>query len=288
MRTKSQVSVYSLSQDTFCAVEASDLELGKIVWALHPKSGDLGSSADLIEECLPHIQRSPSKRISPAKRKQYYINQAVRNSDRIQKSRGRKSLRRLENTRYLMNLDEKDEGQKDDNDSVDPASPTIFTEAITNNSYTKVWNDFLNRSGEEQDKLIRCLDEESCKKHKGKFSSKFEDRREEHPAYTSKDFFQKIDRRLRTTLKRRQIPLGMLEILEEDLLSVFSVKPDSVYTTLLDNSYERLLLHALCQYMDLLSASFNSNGKRQTEVTNKHEYFLTPEPLLSTYLEQNR
>lgn len=71
-----------------------------------------------------------------------------------------------------------------------------------------------------------------------------------------------------------------LENWEERLLSFFSVSPQAVYTALLDNrceaqglggvlartppscshrcsfcSFERLLLHAVCQYMDLISAS---------------------------------
>uniref|UniRef100_A0A452GNY0 R3H-associated N-terminal domain-containing protein n=1 Tax=Gopherus agassizii TaxID=38772 RepID=A0A452GNY0_9SAUR len=51
-----------------------------------------------IEDCLPPVGSSPSKRVSPSKRKQYYINQAIRNSDLIPKAKGRKSLQRLENS----------------------------------------------------------------------------------------------------------------------------------------------------------------------------------------------
>ncbi|XP_014389419.1 PREDICTED: R3H domain-containing protein 4-like [Myotis brandtii] len=46
-----------------------------------------------------------------------------------------------------------------------------------------------------------------------------------------------------------------LETWEERLLRFFSVSPQAVYTAMLDNSFERLLLHAVCQYMDLISAS---------------------------------
>lgn len=52
-----------------------------------------------IEDCLPPLESSPSKRFSPSKRKQYYINKAVRNSDLIPKAKGRKSLQRLENSK---------------------------------------------------------------------------------------------------------------------------------------------------------------------------------------------
>ncbi|XP_041061159.1 R3H domain-containing protein 4 isoform X2 [Carcharodon carcharias] len=239
--------------------------------------------SNLIEDCLPPLHYSPSKRISPAKRKQYYINQAIRNSDLIPRAKGRKSLRRLENTHYLMNLVEKDDCTKDEGDQTDPASPTIFTEACSNDDYIEVWNDFMNRSGEEQEKFLHYLEEEAKKKCKGKVHLNSQDKR---GGYTGKECFQRIDRRLRITLRRRQIPMGTLEFLEEELTGFFAIKPQSVYKAMLENSYERLLLHALCQYLDLVSQSSDCNGKRQTEVSNKGTDFLPPVPLLSAYLEQ--
>lgn len=54
-----------------------------------------------IEDCLPPLQDSPAKRFSPSKRKQYYINKAIRNSDLTPRAKGRKSLQRLENSKGL-------------------------------------------------------------------------------------------------------------------------------------------------------------------------------------------
>ncbi|XP_053906415.1 R3H domain-containing protein 4 isoform X2 [Cuculus canorus] len=238
-----------------------------------------------IEDCLPPLEDSPSKRFSPSKRKQYYINKAIRNSDLIPKAKGRKSLQRLENTRYLMTLLERDECGSDEGELAHSATPSIFTEACNNESYVEIWNDFMNRSGEEQERVLLYLEEEARKKHKRK-PIKNEDKWKEHPAYTPKECFQRISRRLRSTLKRGRIPMGTLEGLEEELLGFFSVTPHSVYTALMDNSFERLLLHALCQYMDLVSASSDIEGKRQMKVSNKHRVFLRPELLLSDYLEQ--
>ncbi|POI21084.1 hypothetical protein CIB84_015169 [Bambusicola thoracicus] len=144
----------------------------------------------------------------------------------------------------------------------------------------------MNRSGEEQERVLLYLEEEARKKQKRKLPLKDKEKWKEHPAYTPKECFQRISRRLRSTLKRGRIPMGMLECLEEELLTFFSVTPHSVYTALMDNSFERLLLHALCQYMDLVSASSDIEGKRQMKVSNKHHVFLPPELLLSDYLEQ--
>ncbi|XP_006639872.2 R3H domain-containing protein 4 [Lepisosteus oculatus] len=241
----------------------------------------------LVDGPDPSLTGSPAKRISPAKRKQYFINKAIRNSDLIPKAKGRKSLRRLENTRYLTNLLERDECSKDEGETgEDPASPSVFTEACTNANYIQLWNDFMNRSGEEQEKLLGLLEEEAKRSRRAKLPEKEKDQREVNPAYSPQSCFLRIDRRLRTTLKRKQVPMGTLEVLEEELLRFFSAQPHSVYTTKLRSSYERLLLHAICQYMDLVSASCDCDGTRQTEVMNKQEEFLPPELLLSAYLEK--
>ncbi|XP_071369915.1 R3H domain-containing protein 4 [Centroberyx affinis] len=239
----------------------------------------------LIEERkCSSLPSSPAKRVSPTKKKQFFINQAIRNSDLTPRAKGKKSLRRQENTRFLANLLERDECTKDELEVCsNPAIPSIFTEACTNGNYVEPWNDFMNRSGEEQEKLLSLLEEEAKKKNSLRI---LKDQRNVNPAFTAQDYFQRIDRRLRATLKRKQVPIGTLEVLEENLLSFFNAQPHSVYTTNLGSSFERLLLHAVCQYMDLVSASSDCHGARQTEVVNKQEEFLPPSPLLSAYLEQ--
>lgn len=237
----------------------------------------------LIEERCSSLPSSPAKRVSPAKKKQFFISQAIRNSDLTPKAKGKKSQRRQENTRYLANLLEQDECSKDEGETLETASPTIFTEACTNGSYVEYWSDFMNRSGEEQDRLLALLEEEARRSNTTKPAK---DQRELNPAYTAQECFQRIDRRLRATLKRKHVPMGTLVLLETDLLTFFGAQPHSVYITKLSSSFERLLLHAICQYMDLVSVSSDCNGARQTKVTNKQVEFLPPCPLLSAYLEQ--
>ncbi|MED6287681.1 hypothetical protein CHARACLAT_018754 [Characodon lateralis] len=214
----------------------------------------------LIEErkCVS-LPCSPAKRVSPAKKKQFYINQAIRNSDLTPRAKGKKSLRRQENTRFLANLLEKDECSKDDLEVCsNPAIPSIFTEACTNGNYIEPWNDFMNCSGEEQDRLLSLLEHEGAKRKNA--NQLLKDHRNVYPAFTAQECFHRIDRRLRATLRRKQIPMGTLEVIEENLLSFFSADPQSVYTTILSSSFERLLLHAICQYMDLVSANTSSSS----------------------------
>ncbi|KAJ8777039.1 hypothetical protein J1605_014903 [Eschrichtius robustus] len=238
--------------------------------------------------CLPALAGSQVKRLSASKRKQHFINQAVRNSDLVPKAKGRKSLQRLENTQYLLTLLETDGGTPglEDGDLAPPAAPSIFAEACSNETYVEVWNDFMNRSGEEQERVLRYLENEGKSKARRRGPARGEDRRREDPAYTPRECFQRISRRLRAVLKRSRIPMETLETWEERLLRFFSVSPQAVYTAMLDNSFERLLLHAICQYMDLISASGDLEGKRQMKVSNRHLDFLPPGLLLSAYLEQ--
>ncbi|XP_026076917.1 R3H domain-containing protein 4-like [Carassius auratus] len=240
---------------------------------------------DLIlnEPRCSSLPSSPAKRASPAKKKQFFINQAIRNSDLTPRAKGKKSLRRQENTRFLDNLLERDECSNEDGEGHETALPTIFTEACTNGNYVEYWSDFMNRSGEEQERLLALLEEEAQRTHSDK---SHEDQREVNPAFSAQECFQRIDRRLRVTLRRRQIPMGVLEGLESSLLGFFMAHPHSIYITKLSSSYERLLLHAVCQYMALTSASSDCDGARQTEVVNKQEEFLPPQPLLSAYLEK--
>lgn len=252
---------------------------------LHGRPSGLGRP---LPGCLPALASSQVKRLSASRRKQHFINQAVRNSDLVPKAKGRKSLQRLENTQYLLTLLETDGATPgpEDGDLAPPAAPGIFAEACSNETYVEIWNDFMNRSGEEQERVLRYLEDEGKSKARRRGPTRGEDRRREDPAYTPRECFQRISRRLRAVLKRSRIPMETLETWEERLLRFFSVSPQAVYTAMLDNSFERLLLHAICQYMDLISASADLEGKRQMKVSNRHLDFLPPGLLLSAYLEQ--
>ncbi|NP_001365926.1 R3H domain-containing protein 4 isoform 1 [Mus musculus] len=257
-----------------------------------PEATPSGETRLSLPGCLPPLSGSQVKRVSASRRKQHFINQAVRNSDLVPRAKGRKSLQRLENTQYLLTLLETAGGPPGVEDGdLTPAAPGIFAEACSNATYVEVWNDFMNRSGEEQERVLRYLEDESQGKRR-RGPGRGEDRRREDPVFTPHECFRRISRRLRSVLKRSRIPMlfqplqETLESWEERLLAFFSVSPQAVYTAMLDNSYERLLLHAVCQYMDLISASADLEGRRQMKVSNRHLDFLPPELLLSAYLDQ--
>ncbi|XP_063085302.1 R3H domain-containing protein 4 isoform X4 [Cavia porcellus] len=162
-----------------------------------------------LQGCLPALATSQVKRFSASRRKQHFINQAVRNSDLVPRAKGRKSLQRLENTQYLLTLLETDGGPPalEDGDLTPAAAPGIFAEACSNATYMEVWNDFMNRSGEEQERVLRYLEDQDQSRARRRGPGRGEDRRREDPAYTPRQCFQRISRRLRSVLKRGRIPM---------------------------------------------------------------------------------
>ncbi|KAL2294936.1 hypothetical protein Nmel_018080 [Mimus melanotis] len=106
-----------------------------------------------------------------------------------------------------MTLLEQDDCGSDEGELTHSAPPSIFTEACNNETYVEIWNDFMNRSGEEQERVLLYLEEEARKKHRRKLPVKNEDKWKELPAYTPQECFQRISRRLRATLKRGRIPM---------------------------------------------------------------------------------
>nr|DBA28399.1 TPA: hypothetical protein GDO54_008771 [Pyxicephalus adspersus] len=134
-----------------------------------------------------------------------------------------------------MTLLEKDECVTEEGETFPCSPPSIFAEACNNEAYIEIWNEFMNRSGEEQEKVLLYLEQKVRRPRE--MVNKSKDKRTEHPAYSPEECYQRINRSLRCTLKRRQIPMGTLECLEEEMLQFFSVSPESVYIAMMENRY---------------------------------------------------
>ncbi|KAH7971322.1 hypothetical protein HPB49_021532 [Dermacentor silvarum] len=79
---------------------------------------------------------------------------------------------------------------------------------------------------------------------------------------------------------------GTLCLLESELCLSFEREPLGEQRYQLASSFDRLLLHALCQYMSLLAHSYDMEGKRWTRVRNGRTEFCRPPESLSAYLER--
>jgi len=101
--------------------------------------------------------------------------------------------------------------------------------------------------------------------------------------------FRRIDSNIRYTLKsmlkRHHLPCERISWFEDDIIPFFKEYPDSVYLRDLNNGFDRMLLHAVCQYLNLISKSFTRDGERYTQVENRRIEFVPPIILLSEYVK---
>lgn len=112
-------------------------------------------------------------------------------------------------------------------------------------------------------------------------------------ALTASECFMRINRNLRTFLRRNRFPAGELQHLEEELVAFFVEWPSSVYVAQLPDGYRRLMLHAVSQYLDLDAHSFDVPGcrRRQTHVENNRgsaDTFSPPPTPLATYIHDTK
>jgi len=112
-------------------------------------------------------------------------------------------------------------------------------------------------------------------------------------AQTANECFMRINRNLRSFLRRNRFPAGELQHLEEELVAFFLEWPTSVYVAQLPDGYRRLMLHTVSQYLDLDARSFDVPGcrKRQTHVENNHgsgEAFSPPPTPLAAFIHDKK
>jgi len=118
---------------------------------------------------------------------------------------------------------------------------------------------------------------------------KKDDRTENAAAFSPDVCFRRIDTNIRYTLKsmlkRKHLPLARIMWFEDDIIPFFNDHNDSVYVRDLNNGFDRMLLHAVAQYLNLISKSFTRDGERYTQVENRRLKFIPPKMLLSEYIK---
>lgn len=162
----------------------------------------------------------------------------------------------------------------------------------------QVWNDFNDLSEDEQEEMLNSFDEDERPKPRYKKEAKAEPAvvaekptsnsrpTGKHSLASGKKCFDRINSCIKSVLRKKFIPLTYLESIENDLLNQFKEDANSIYQTCLDSSYARLLLHACAQYHDLSCHSFDKEGDRWSQVSNKCSYFEPSLTSLTAHLER--
>jgi len=240
------------------------------------------------------------------------------------KSQGHRQTRRHENMCFLLNLaTDLDEDFAEVNiDDLVETTISAFAKLLLSKNKMKIWNEFIELPESQQEHLMKMATEKKKKKkirqekNKERFnngtasnSCSSEDNFEtfvliENRTTTTDDkevisplrrqeeadaCFRRIDSNIRYTLKsmlrRHHSPLDRIIWFEDDVIPFFKEHPDSVYLRDLNNGFDRMLLHAVCQYLNLISKSFTRDGERYTQVENRRIQFVPPIMLLSEYVQ---
>ncbi|KAF6019893.1 R3HDM4 [Bugula neritina] len=176
---------------------------------------------------------------------------------------------------------------------------SIFSSLFAESEKMKVWNNFIELNEDDQNLLMETaastvenaeasVDIHNAMLTKGQAVTadpSHDDKRSAHPSYSSEKCFQQINQNLKNLLKKRHVPLGLLESLEIEIRANFIEEPLSIYTATMESSFGRLFVHAVSQYLGLDSMSFDHGETRLVTVVNKATTFNPPLQLLHEYLE---
>ncbi|GBM95096.1 R3H domain-containing protein 4 [Araneus ventricosus] len=255
------------------------------------KSTFSSSITDSIEDVLEDIQHEEQDQQVPEIRRPRKIKhrsarpQAIGGYSTTNAKSGKKK-KRVDNSNYLLSLAEPEEAQELSIQDFIPQTVSVFSKMFAHKDNLEIWNEFINCTQDNEEWFKRNITVQESEDQDNAVEKSKHDLRSNHPAYIASTCFQRIDGDLRIMLKKKHVPLGTLMYLEQELVTFFVNRPTSIYHCHIASSFERLLVHALSQYMDLSSLSYNRNGSRWTRVRNKHTSFCLPAILLSTYLER--
>nr|XP_022312812.1 R3H domain-containing protein 4-like [Crassostrea virginica] len=263
---------------------------------------DFGYIEDELENLEDNLERSEDEEVNEGRRRLRKGRRAgYHGSSSSINAMGRKRMgankaRRVENLKHLLTLAEREDTLDLDYNIFEP-SMSVFAELFNEKEKMQVWNDFVNSSEEEQDRIIRGKSVHDTIMEEEEESEDFQmvdrvqddksDKRKYHPSYSAEECFQRIDKKIKTYLRQKHVPLELLSQLEEKVIEFFRDWPDSVYIQHLNGGFERMILHGVCQYLGLHSKSIESNGERHTQVENPHSVFVPPSTLLSSFLKRS-
>lgn len=184
---------------------------------------------------------------------------------------GKKKSRRYFNVSELVTLAEEDELQEVTIEDFVENSKSAFTVLLEDNKNLEKWDEFVESSEEKQQQFIS-------------------EHRKKKPKNMNYPFQQKLNVALKNLLRKNNLPVGMLQFLEDELVSFFVAMPTQTYISRQLNSFERLLLHSVSDYHRLKSLSFDSEpeGVRLVRVKNPRKEFFSPPLLLAQYVEMMR
>jgi 17beta-estradiol 17-dehydrogenase/3beta-hydroxysteroid 3-dehydrogenase len=194
---------------------------------------------------------------------------------------GSKKFRRYENQLELLKECDENEAQEVSIEDLISGTNTAraFTKILKHSNMLELWNKYMEPVPEESG------NGKSAKHSDGKGASSTRG-----TEFNADEAFQGICRNLRSLLKQRHFPLGMMESLEEDLIAFFMTRPQETFESSPMDAFRRGMIHAVSQYNSLRSHSVKcaekANEKAKKVRVHPSEQPFSPPPVrLVEYIE---
>jgi len=220
----------------------------------------------------PRTHQAPNGRDSSATRYQ-----AVRTLH-MESKLGQRKQRRWDNLfslkAKLQSLMEESSHKEKTDEPIVRSAQSGFAELFKSMEAMKLWDTFQESTPEEQELVLKLS---NC--HIGEASVDL--------GNSPMSRYLRVERSIRAALRRRHLPMGLLQRIEADIVTAFASDHDSVVVTTLEDSFSRLMQHGICQYLGLKSTSTDAEGRRITTIRNPTPElgFDVPTILLSAVLE---
>jgi len=232
------------------------------------ESLNLGSASASDTESINNEPNTTSRPFVPAALKSSHSEELIL----LKKCSGRKKLRRFQNRCLLQTLAEEEEDEGALVVIMEPyKSP--FTKLLEDDNALEFWNVFVDKSEEEQAKVIEAFSYSH--------SEKIQPAKEKS--------LGRISHKIKRSIKvRKNLSLEQVKKSEDDLISFFKATPWETYTQYPPTYFARLLLHAIAQYHGLQSLGMIENGSKKVDIYSTAKDWIPAECFLTDFVAQLR
>ncbi|KAL3994083.1 R3H-associated N-terminal domain family protein [Acanthocheilonema viteae] len=207
---------------------------------------------------------------------------------------GARKQRRYENAQLLYSM--VDAGDIcDDYSDILQSTVTALSKLFTEEENMQAWNIFIEKNEEEQREFLESFETEvhqQCSCSDEGVDSFEQHASDGHSLHSAEVSFSRLNRRLRMILRHKTLPLEFMAVNENEMRKFFhkNVLPSSSseWSSSVLPRLKRLIIHALSQYLSLISKSvvIGSGGEKLVKVRNKYCSFRPPSETLVDYLKR--
>ncbi|VIO93591.1 conserved hypothetical protein [Brugia malayi] len=210
---------------------------------------------------------------------------------------GARKQRRYENARLLYSMADAEDICEDYSDILH-STVTALSKLFIEDGNMQAWNTFIEKNEEEQREFLKSCEadetHEHCSCSDGSYSQVFDNCEQQasdsHPLHSAKASFSRLNRRFRMILRHKTLPLEFMAVNEKEMRKFFhsNVLPISEWSSSVLPRLQRLIIHALSQYLSLISKSVvvGNGDEKLVKVRNKYCSFRPPSETLVDYLKR--